>query len=124
MNKEIFEQAMLIMQWVANGVAEGYEYREHWRDEYGIKRTFERFEGLKENPKYGQDFWNAVFALPEEQKRLLGFLKFSNEAKEMCIPIWIWACLPEDMAIGGNAGGKMKKELDNDTRFGCVWWRV
>lgn len=40
----------------------------------------------------------------------------------MNIPIWIWNLLPEDMYI--DDGGKTVKELDNDTRFGCVWWKA
>ncbi len=121
MSKEIFEQALRIMQCVANNTASGYEYREHWGDDYRIKSISDQIENIKE--KFKEDFWNAVFELPEEQKMLLGFLKWSKEEKEMGIPIWIWACLPDDMTIGGNGGGKMKKELDNDTWFGCVWWR-
>lgn len=122
MSKEIFEQALRIMQCVANETASGYEYREHWGGDYRLKSISEQIENLKE--KFKEDFWNEVFKLPEEQKRFLGFLKFSEHDKEMCIPIWIWCLLPDDMAIVGNAGGELKKDLDNDTRFGCVWWRV
>lgn len=122
MEEQIFEQALRIMQCVANETASGYEYREHWGDSYRIKSISEQIEKLKE--QFKEDFWNEVFKLSEEQKRCLGFLKFSEHDKEMCIPIWIWACLPDDMTIDGNAGGQMKKDLDNDTRFGCVWWRV
>jgi hypothetical protein len=122
MSKEIFEQALRIMQCVANHAAAGYEYREHWRRDFRIQEIDEFFEKIQK--ELDADFWNAVFALPEEQKMVLGFLKFSEHDNAMCIPVWIWACLPDDMTISGNAGGKMKKDLDNDTRFGCVWWRV
>lgn len=124
MESEIFEQAIRLMQCIANDGGSGHEYDKHWGKEYRAKSMSDLIENIKKEKDYGADFWNAVFALPEEQKRLLGFLKWSNEEKEMCIPIWIWAYLPEDMAIGGNGGGKMKKDLDNDTRCGCVWWRV
>lgn len=119
---DVFEQAIRIMQCFANNSAEGYVYKKHWGEYSRLKNTDDFIQKVKEDFK--ADFWNKVFNLPEEQKRLLGFLKWSNNETGMCIPIWIWACLPEDMPIGGNAGGKMKKDLDNDIRFGCVWWRV
>ena len=121
---ETFEKAIRLMQCIANNGGCGYEYREHWSREYRAESMSSFIEKIKSDEKYGTDFWNAVFALPQEQKRLLGFLKWSDEEKVMCIPIWIWACLPDDMTIGGNGGGEMKKDLDNDIRFGCVWWRV
>lgn len=122
MSNEIFEEAMFLMRLAATTSAMGYEYRKHWSSDFRIKEINEFFEKKKES--LGADFWNAVFQLPDEQKQMLGFCKWCKEEKEMCIPIWIWACLPEDMPIGGNGGGKMKKDLDSDTRFGCVWWRV
>lgn len=121
---DIFKQALAIMRFTANRAAEGYEYREHWGSNFRLTEIDGCFERLIKDRDFGECFWNAVFRLPDEQKQLLGFWKFSDEEKEMCIPIWIWVCLPEDMVIGGNAGGKMKKDLDGDTRCGCVWWRV
>lgn len=122
--KEIFEKAIRIMQCIANHGGSVHEYAKHWSKEYRAESMSKLIEEIKSDKDYGADFWNAVLALPEEQKMLLGFLKWSKEEKEMCIPIWIWACLPEDMPIWGNGGGKMKKDLDNDIRCGCVWWRV
>jgi hypothetical protein len=116
------KKALAIMRYIANRAASGYEYRNYWGDKTRLKEIDGFFENsAKESDA---DFWNAVFQLPDEQKQMLGFCKWSDEEKEMCIPMWIWACLPDDMPIGGNGGGKMKKDLDNDTRFGCVWWRV
>lgn len=122
MKTTVFEQAIRIMQCVSNRAAEGHEYSEHWGKAFRLKEIDEFFKEMQ--TKFKADFWNEVFRLPKEQKRLLGFLKWSSKDKGMCIPIWIWSCLPEDMVIGGNAGDKMKKDLDSDTRFGCVWWRV
>ena len=118
----VFEKTVNIMRYLCNRTGEGYEYDEHWGEKFRTKEINEAFENIKK--QHDADFWKSVFALSESEKRLLGFCKWSDEEKEMCIPIWIWACLPDDMVIGGNAGGKMKKDLDNDTRFGCVWWRV
>lgn len=118
----VFEKTVNIMRYLCNRTGEGYEYDKHWGEKFRAKEINEAFENIKK--QYDADFWKSVFALSESEKRLLGFCKWSDEEKEMCIPIWIWACLPDDMVIGGNAGGKMKKDLDNDTRFGCVWWRV
>lgn len=122
METNVFEQAIRIMHCVSNRAAEGHEYSEHWGKDFRVKEIDEFFKEMQ--TKFNADFWNDVFNLPKEQKRLLGFLKWSSKDEGMCIPIWIWSCLPEDMVIGGNAGGKMKKDLDKDTRFGCVWWRV
>jgi hypothetical protein len=118
----VFEKAVNIMRYLSNRAGEGYEYDKHWSGKFRAEEINKAFESVKN--AYDADFWNSVFALSESEKRLLGFCKWSSEEKEMCIPIWIWACLPDDMVIGGNADGKMKKDLDNDTRFGCVWWRV
>ena len=118
----VFEKAVNIMRYLSNHSGEGYAYDKYWSKNFRAEEIDEAFESIKN--KYDADFWNSVFALSEFEKRLLGFCKWSSEEKEMCIPIWIWACLPDDMPIGGNAEGKMKKDLDNDTRFGYVWWRV
>ncbi|MBO5681799.1 MAG: hypothetical protein J6T08_08825 [Lentisphaeria bacterium] len=118
----VFEKAVLFMRWLSNRAGAGYEYDRHWGEKFRAEEINEAFESIKN--QCDADFWNSVFALSEHEKQLLGFCKWSDEEKEMCIPIWIWACLPDDMPIGGNAGGKLKKDLDNDTRFGCVWWRV
>lgn len=121
---EIFERALRIMQCVANNASEGHEFSKHWGEKFRAENTDHFIQNVKTNPDYDSEFWNCVFNLPEEQKQILGFLKWSKQEEGMCIPIWIWVCLPDDMSIGGNAEGKMKKDLDNDTRFGCVWWRV
>lgn len=118
----VFEQAVNIMRYLSNRVGEGYEYNKYWGEKTRINEINKAFETIKK--EYDVEFWNRVFSLSEQEKRMLGFRKWSEEEKEMCIPIWIWSCLPDDMTISGNAEGKMKKELDNDTRFGCVWWRV
>ena len=118
----VFEKAVNIMRYLSNRAGEGYEYDKHWGEKFRAKEINEAFENIKK--QYDADFWNSVFALSKFEKRLLGFGTWSDEEKEMCIPVWIWVCLPDDMPIGGNAGGKLKKDLDNDTRLGCVWWRV
>lgn len=118
----VFEQAVSIMRYLSNSAGEGYEFDKHWSAKFRAEEINEAFENIKK--QYDADFWNSVFALSEFEKSLLGFRKWSGEEKEMCIPVWIWACLPDDMPIGGIAGGKLKKDLDNDTRLGCVWWRV
>lgn len=118
----VFEEAVNLMRYLSNRAGVGYEYDKHWGEKTRVKEINEAFENIKK--QHDADFWNSVFALSEYEKQLLGFCKWAYEEKEMCIPIWIWACLPDDMPIGGNANGKLKKDLDNDTRFGCVWWRV
>lgn len=118
----MFERAVNLMRYLSNRVGEGYEYNKYWGEKTRINAIDKAFETIKK--EYDVEFWNSVFSLSEHEKQMLGFRKWSEEEKEMCIPIWIWACLPDDMPISGNAEGKLKKELDNDTRFGCVFWRV
>ena len=118
----VFERAVNLMRYLSNYAGMGYEYDKYWSKKVRAEEINEAVENIKK--QYDADFWNSIFALSEHEKQLLGFCKWSGDEKEMCIPIWIWACLPDDMPIGGNAGGKQKKDLDNDTRCGCVWWRV
>ena len=119
---EVFEQALFLMKCLANIAGEGYTFKDAWGENGRVYDIDTRIAKIKE--QFDSDFWNKVFLLSDDEKRMLGFMKWSSEEKEMCIPAWIWACLPDYMPNGGNACGKMKKNLDGDTRFGCVWWRV
>ena len=114
----IFRKALAVMKYIANGATMGFAYK--WGDATSSAEVKKCFEQIRADKEFGEDFWRKVFSLPEEEKFALGFRKFEEGDSEMCIPLWIWECLPDDMLFGG----KMKKDLDNDTRFGCVWWRA
>lgn len=110
--QDTFRNAVNIMMYLANRVGEIHAYG--WEN---VRKEIEdAFAAVRKNTI--EAFWREVFALPDEQKIALGFKYFEEGDTKMCIPIWIWECLPDDMLIDG----KPKKELDNDTRFGCVWW--
>lgn len=112
---ETFLKAIFVMTRIANAAACSYAYSAGYGDEVN-----ERFEMIHANEDCGESFWREVFALPYEEKLALGFRKFAEGDTKMCIPIWIWECLPDDMLIEG----KKKKDLDNDIRFGCVYWQA
>lgn len=112
----VFCHALGLMKYIANGATMLVAYK--WGDATSAEEVKNRIEKIREN--FGEDFWRKVFALPEEEKLALGFQKLAEGDSEMFIPLWIWECLPDDMLFDGNK----KKDLDNDSRFGCVWWRA
>ena len=114
----IFHKALGVMKYIANSATMGYAYK--WGDATSADNVKRCFEQLRADKEFGEEFWRDVFKLPEELKFALGFRKFEKGDSEMCIPLWIWECLPDDMLFEG----KMKKDLDNDIRFGCVCWRA
>lgn len=120
-NEDVFFKAVNIMRYICNGAAEGNAYKDYWDKTTRCEEIDKRFESVKKEEPYNtHEFWKQVFSLPESQKKFLGFCKWSEDINEMCIPIWIWQLLPDDMEFDG----KQKKDLNNDTRFGCVWWKA
>lgn len=115
---DVFRKALAVMRHIASGATVGYAYK--WGGETSADEVKKCFEQVREDADFGEDFWRKVFALSEEEKYALGFKKWEDGDTEMCIPLWIWECLPDDMIFEG----KKKKDLDKDTRFGCVWWKA
>lgn len=116
---DVFFAAVNLMRFISNHAAENNAYG--WTAKTCKDNGDKAFDEIKKHEKYGTEkFWRDVFALPEDQKSVLGFAKFQEGDKEMCIPLWIWQLLPDDMKFDGEPKGK----LDNDSRFGCVWWRA
>lgn len=116
-----FLKAVNAMRVLASNAASGNAYGKSWEAEFRSKEIDEAFQRLREAEPYSsEEFWKKVFALPQEVKRVLGFVPFEKGDEKMCIPLWIWQLLPDDMKFDGEPKGK----LDNDSRFGCVWWRA
>lgn len=110
LKNDVFSSAINLMRYLSQASAECNAYLSHWGAEYVCKQINERFDNVKKEAPYNdQQFWKNVFNLPEEQKLILGFMKWDENIKEMCIPLWIWQCLPDEMVFEG----KLKKDLDN-----------
>jgi len=112
---ETFKKAVWAMKFVANQAACGHAYNQV---EYWSKECFKR---VKE--ELGADFWRDVFSLPDEERFLLGFLRWDENSKGLLIPIWVVECLPDDfdIEVTGIMGGVCSiKKIDKDIRFGCV----
>ena len=121
MDNDLFFQAMNIMKCICNESAAGNAFKGYWSNNMRCEDIDKTFESIKNKEPYNtHEFWKEVFALPESHKKILGFKKWSEDIKEMNIPIWIWQLLPDDMEFDG----KLKKDLDNEIRFGCVFWRA
>lgn len=118
--EEVFQKAAMAMTRICAATAECHSYG--WGDEFKAEHIASTFLRLKEDEVLSSElFWRKVFDLPEEKKSILGFIHFSEgEGNKMCIPLWIWCFLPDDMVLEGG----VKKDLDNDNRFGCVWWQA
>lgn len=111
MNETVFEQACRLMNIIANSASYCNE-----------KEIIATFEDIKNHQPFNTiAFWSNVFHLSDNEKYLLGFRKFSEKDIKMNIPLWIWKCLPDNIVINGRY---LKKDLDNDDRFGCVWWKA
>lgn len=114
-----FFDAINLMRFIVTHAAQNNAY--DWSATTCKNNIDKSFEDIRKHEKYGTEkFWRDVFALSEEQKSALGFRKFDENDEKMCIPMWIWQCLPDDMLFEG----KPKKDLDNDIRLGCVWWKA
>ena len=67
--------------------------------------------------------WKCVMALSCERKFHLGFRFLDGKSAKqdkMLVPLWIYAILPDNF----ECGGKKKSDVDNQTKFGCVFWLV
>ena len=118
---ETFERAMNIMRYLANQAAHGHAYHQH---EYWSKSSFMY---VKEETAFNSDFWNKVFKLDDEERFKLGFRRWDENSKGLLIPLWIVECLPDDfdIKVTGICGGEYSiKDIDKDTRFGCVAYMV
>lgn len=68
-------------------------------------------------------FWKRVIELPNELRLNLGFRYWDAESMaqgKMLVPFWIYALLSMDF----EAGGKKRRDVNDYTRFGCVFWLV
>ena len=122
MNEEnIFFEAIKIMSFISNIASKGNAFKDYWSNNMRCEDIDKEFDYIKNKEPYNKhEFWKKIFSLPDNYKLILGFRKWSEDDKDMCIPIWIWQCLPDNMEFEG----KMKKDLDNETRFGCVFWKA
>ena len=121
MESDVFFRAINLMRYICNSAAEGNAFKPYWGDKFRCNQIDEHIDLIKKEEPYNtHEFWKEVFGLPESYKILLGFRKWSEDMEEMCIPIWIWQLLPDDMMFDGTP----KKDLNNDTRFGCVFWKA
>lgn len=119
-HSSIFEEAVIIMTHILNITGSGVAYSNNWSNEFRCKEIDEAFK--IEKARHDEYFWRKVFVLSTKEKLILGFRYFDENKDKMCIPIWIWNLLPDNMYI--EDGRKMVKDLNNDTRAGLVFWKV
>ena len=113
--KDTFERAIVLMAYLANQSAHPVAYNQDANS--WVKEPFKK---IKE--QYDVNFWKKVFDLDSHSKLLLGFRMWTNET-DLLIPIWIVECLPDNFdAVVESISGKRCsiKEIDKDTRAGCV----
>ena len=94
-----------------------------WSDGFFRKEAKRAIEKCREETIHDPTFWPRVFCLPFKERLSLGFRFWDDESKEqglMLMPLWIYAVLPDDFQYKG----LIKSEMDDDTRFGCVFWEV
>lgn len=118
MEDKVFDKVVKYMGLVVTAAGEGNAFKNNWNNDFRCEQIDNVFGFIKENTD--EEFWKSVFNLPYVKKLMLGFKYFDENDTKLLIPIWIWNCLPDNMLIEG----KMKKDLDNDTRFGCVFWKA
>lgn len=115
----IFEKAVTLMINLCNIAARNYIYKNQIKEESLSKNISNFFENHK---NYPEKFWKEVFALPIEQKLILGFRFSEKDDLKMNIPLWIWNLLPEDMYI--EDGKRKVKDLNGDDHLGVVFWKA
>lgn len=111
------------LTWYANQIAETVQYT-NWSDKFcreEIKRATDRF--VNELKKY-IDFNN----LTEEEAQELRFGKWSDDEPDLyLVPLYLLPILPIGTKLTCINGQKIiydGKNIDNDTRFGCLAYSV
>lgn len=119
MKKEIIE----ILTYMANTIGEIDAYSETWSAEYCKKYAMERHQTAIDALKKHLDWDN----LTEQDCKELRFMRWSEDSKMYCIPIWLYKAIPvgtELISIGGERIVFDGNNIDNDTRFGCLAYGI
>ena len=118
--EDAYDFALRVMECFANNMAQTI-YK--WSDEGFRESVNNAIEYARTETMRDPTFWERVMFLPNELRLNLGFRYLDDETREqgkMLMPFWIYACLPMDF----EAGGEKKRDVGDDTRFGCVFWLV
>jgi hypothetical protein len=93
----------------------------NWDSDFVYKEVFEGLDRLKThyaslNIDYTQ--------ITSDELRSVGFKHWDDEEKHLLIPIWLFRLLPDDEKLYSplidENSIELKKDCDDDYRFGCV----
>lgn len=93
----------------------------NWSPDFVYKEVFEGIDKLKAH----YEAWNIDYTqITSEELLGVGFRYWDKEEKHLLIPIWLFRLLPDDEKLYSPLSGshiiELKKDCDEDCRFGCV----
>ena len=104
---------------LANAAALVHMHQDYWPSESA------KCEILNAVEKFNEGIANAIDwdNLTKEEAIQLGFVTWSGSL--FLIPAYLYGVLPEDKEFFGIMGGTyFKKDMDIDTRFGCLQYGI
>lgn len=115
-------EIMNCLTWYANKIAETVHYKS-W-DDHVCREEINRHTGkMIEEVKKHIDFYH----LTKEEAVELRFGKWSDDSNLYLIPLWLLPAIPVGITLTCISGDKIVydgKNIDIDTRFGCLAWGI
>ena len=124
-NIEAYTLAVRTIACIASRVSESVLYKEHWSNEFCMHHIEDTFESIKK--QFTKEICENILKLPNIQKLDLGFKYWDEANDKMLIPLWFIMIIPEtfDVEVTSIFGDNTSiKNIDNDTRAGCVAYYI
>lgn len=111
------------LTFIANVVAESIVYEKHWGAKFCCKENREAFDKAMDEIRKELDWDN----LTDDDCNELRFRKWEESNPLRLIPIWLYKAIPVGTKLTSIGGGEVVfdgKNIDTDTRFGCLAWGI
>lgn len=111
------------LTFLANAVAQGIVYEEHWSPEFCHKENKEAFKKVNNELSKALD-WDK---LTEQDCKELRFGVWEKENPLRLIPIWLYKAIPMGTKLTSTGGKEIVfdgNNIDTDTRYGYLAWGI
>lgn len=115
-------EIMNCLTWYANMIAETVHYKS-WDDHFCREEVNDHTSKMIEEVKKHIDFYH----LTKKEAKELRFGKWSDNSNLYLIPLWLLPVIPVGITLTCISGDKIVydgKNIDIDTRFGCLAWGI
>ncbi len=117
------QEILHTLGYLANALAETVVYKDSWDAKFCKEEMERAYHKANEALKEYLDWDN----LTEQDCKDLRFMKWSDETNIRLIPIWLYGAIPVGIkltSIGGEEIVFDGKNIDTDTRFGCLAYGI